>query len=358
MQSTRQRTIVYWAFVVVVCLGLTLDRPKPDFITIDFGTLASGYGGLLIGLGGFSITVLAVLLGLEALDSGGARSKAHMAAVRHVAISLAIASIGCFVGSSLMSEVNALSVSINARKAAIATEVEEGLRYEGVTEKKLGQVRSIFASPPASGPPLERLRQAFAGITGPSAFIEKRASEIEGVTGASVRRHFMLAGLSTYLASFLILQSLSFLLLIRFPQSRRLFALQNLAVLGIGGMLLIKLLHTTAYNEPGVGFYFDRLLVFSILAAVVVGYAPRMRRSMEGADRTEYTPLFPYYVTLGVCIVSMFWLAATFGSYVMPSFLDRFIITVGATLSTGLMLVMQLEQPTIELLRRNDESAN
>src|SRR4051794_9741678 len=98
--------IIYCAFVGVVCLAL-FWRLKPDPITIDFATLSAGYANLLVGLGGFSITVLAVLLGLEALDAGRGserRTEAHYAAVRHVAISLAIASVSCFVSSNMLSE--------------------------------------------------------------------------------------------------------------------------------------------------------------------------------------------------------------------------------------------------------------
>ena len=46
-------------FIVVVFLVLVSVKPRPDTIAIDFTALASGYAGLLIGLGGFAITVLA-----------------------------------------------------------------------------------------------------------------------------------------------------------------------------------------------------------------------------------------------------------------------------------------------------------
>jgi hypothetical protein len=354
----KRKVLVYTAFVVITVLSLTLKRPTPDFITIDFVSLAGGYGGILVGLGGFSITVLAVLLGLDALDAGEDRTAAHIAAVRHVAISLAIASITCFVGASLMSEVGALGNSMNARKNEFQNNVRLQLRAAGIPEKKIAAASVAMAGTANAGfePDRDYLKRIEA-VVGPATreILGPSAQEMDRLLGGSIRRHFLLASVPMFLASFLLLQSLSFLMLIRFPRSDRLHGLQALGVLGVGGLLLIKLLHAVSYGQPAGEFYFSRIAMAAVLVIVVVIYAPRIQTSALAAGGIQaYMPLSPYYVCLASSIVSMFLLAATFSNYGPPSLTDRAVVGIGVVLSTAFMLAMQLEQPTIELLRREE----
>lgn len=353
-----RKTTLYIGYVALVCLALTLKRPERDFITIDYVSLAAGFGNILIGLGGFSITVLAVLLGLEALDTVEDKTAAHLAAVRHVAISMAIAAISCFVGANLMSEVNSMGTGVANRRAAFMNTVETKMRAAEVPDAIAAKVRLEMESVPTDGfvtpesiqPKIEALLGSKSG-----AILGDSLSEMDRVLESSIHRHILLAGLPMYLASCLILQSLSILLLIRFPRAEKLHELQHLAVLGVSAMLLIKLLNAVSYGMSTAEFYGSRISILIVFAVVASIYAPISRRAGQEPDNydiAKYTPLTPYYVSLGTAIFAMFYLAATFSNFAAPTLTDRVLVGLGAVVCTAFVLVLQLEQPTIELLRR------
>lgn len=327
-------------FIFVVVLVLVAVRPKPDTIAIDFTALSSGYAGLLIGLGGFAITVLALLLGLEALDAdrkGELHSVTHTAAVRHVAVSLAVASVTCFVGANMLSEVSAFGSSV---------------------EKSQAQVRSEFANtliaagkPPAEVAAAELRMQAHpelhaSEILGASRPDPARLDTMDGILRSSIRRHFVLGSVAAYLASFLLLQALSFLLLIRFPHHRWIAALQNLGVLGIGGMVYIKMIHVASYGMTEKDFGGSRLLILILLTVSALGYGFVLKRTSprlaDEAVLRAYTPLAPYFVSLLACLLCMMSLAGTFNNLGPITGGDRFLAFVLPTIATGMLLVLQL----------------
>ena len=75
----------------------------------------------------------------------------------------------------------------------------------------------------------------------------------------------------------------------------------------------------------------------------------RNRRRSSGMGR--FTRMVPNAVSQAVCLFAMFWLADTFGQLGAPSITDRCVVILGAMGPTGLLIVKQVEQPTIELLR-------
>jgi hypothetical protein len=336
------------AFIGFVGIVLTLYVPKPDDITIDFGAIASSYGGTLVGLGGISITVLAVLLGLDALekdDTSVIRRVSHQAAIRHVAISLAMATITCFVSANMLSEVQALNNGIISSKVRLKESIANQMRAEGVTDRLIA----------ARAADLDRIEESALRFDRPTTTVA--ADPTYQTLGASVRRHFVLAGVSAYVASILLLQSLGFLLLIRFPHDERLHRLQNFGVMSITALIMIKLVYTASAGLTSTEFYVSRVALVLILAATCILYGrstrQTVRRLEDANDPTlirAHTPLLPYFSGLSVSLVSMLALMATFGDTGLPTRLDQAIVIIGTAITTGLFLIVQVERPSIHVL--------
>lgn len=344
-----KRIVTYSLFISWVCLTLFLVKPKPDVISINYSALSAGYANLLIGLGGFAITVLAVLLGLEALDAGRPgeyHTQAHQAAVRHVAISLAVASITCFVGANMLTEVNALGSAVEQDRLAMRVDFSNRLKAAHLTPAQVAEAE-VSLGPTGN-------RQSAVAILDRLSLPTAEINNMDRVLGASVRRHFVLASVTAYLASVLLVQALSFLLLIRFPNHPRIDMLQNIGVLGIAGALFIKMVHTASYGMAPEEIVPSRIAIFSILFIVCLLYARHLRQSIneiDGATLRSFTPLLPYFVSLAVSLISMLSLAATFGNCGPITAFDRILVILGPTAATALLLVIQLERPTLEILR-------
>jgi len=329
-------------FIVVVFLVLVAVKPRPDTIALDFTTLASGYAGLLIGLGGFAITVLALLLGLEALDTdrkGELHSVTHTAAVRHVAVSLAVASVTCFVGANMLSEVSAFGASVEKSQAQVRTEFANALIAAGKSQTEVAAAELKLQAHP------ELHASEILGVAHPEP---ARLDMMDGILRSSIRRHFVLGSVVAYLASFLLLQALSFLLLIRFPHHRWIDALQNLGVLGIGGMVYIKMIHVASYGMTEKDFGGSRLLILMLLTVSALAYGFALKRTSarladEAVLRT-YTPLAPYFVSLVACLLCMIALAGTFNNLGPITGGDRFLAFFLPTIATGMLLVIQLHR--------------
>ena len=368
MRTIRSKGVLYGAFIGLVTVILVLTKPTPDLITLSYTSLSATYGGLLTALGGFSITVLAVLLGLEALDSDKAEPAvriAHGAAVRHVSLSLAVACISCFVGANLMGEVSAQAAAIDSRREAVVSQVSLELESTGLPRPKIAEALALMRSPESpdrffgadgTSAKILALLDSSKGAKAPAAMLYRKTAEhLDEVLGSSGRRLFMVASVCAYLASFVILQSLAFLLRIRFPQTTSFTGFQNYAVLSIGGLLLIKLVHTASYGLEDTAFLVSRAIGAGLMVVGVLIYGSKMRMAIkrlrtEPAGIERFTPLAPYYAVLTTAVVSAFHLAATFSEYGQPTLLDRAVVIGGAFLCTGFLLVIQLEQPTIELL--------
>lgn len=355
----KGKNLAYFAFIGLSCAVLLLTKPTPDFITISYTSLSSSYCDLLTALGGFSITVLAVLLGLEALDFDKTDKEpvAHSVAVRHVAVSLAVACITCFVGANLMAEVSAQSAGIDRLRGEAATHISLQLEAAGVSRTKIAAVEAEIRQPERADTFFvdPNVAELAAGLAPKSPEVRKAAEGLDQVVVASGRRLFMVASLCAYLASFVILQSLAFLLRIRFPRTAEFTGLQNFAVLGIGALLLIKLVHTASYGLADPAFYGSRVGLILVMGALAATYGTHMRGLIRKLRTTErdlaaFTPLGPYYAVLGTMLASATLLAATFSKYGPPTAVDRIVVIGGAGLCTALLLVIQLEQPTIELL--------
>jgi len=369
MTLALSKSASYVAFIGAVALSLSLVRPKPDLISISYEALASSYSSLLVGLSGFSITVLAVLLGLEAIDANrlnDARRIAHLGAVRQVAVSLAVASVCCFAGANLLGEVSALSRSVESGRQAAQAKTMAYLKAAGLSDARIAELsieldRAGRTTPFADGSkPADWLGQILKDSKPSLARrLASEAASLDRVSSGSVRRHFVIATVAAYLASFLILQSLSFLLLIRFPKSRQINALQGTAVLGFAAVLLIKLLHIASYGLSNAEFYASRALIILAISGTCLLYAPRLRAAVRqhAGTAANSTPLLPYYFALGTCLSCMALLAGTFSNYGPLTPVDRLLVGLGATVSTGLLLSVQIERPAIEcLLEAIDEA--
>lgn len=366
MARGHQTWAYYAAFGAFVTAALALAPPEADPFPFDYATMSSGYGGLLAGLGGFAITVLAVMLGLEALDSQRA-SRAHVAAhgvvLRHVSLSLAVASIICFIGAQILSEVNAQSTSITAARNDASEEIGLHLEALGVAQSEQARYRlmlrdrgTAFFEPDGK---VSRLvdELAAAGVS-TSALIplRERAQTLDMLFGASTRRHLMIASVVALLSSLLILKSITFLLVVRFPSFPSIGSVQDFAVLGFGGMLLIKVLQMASYGLPPSQIVASRWLVPVVLAVVIVAYravlarqVATLRSSVVQGEMGRYTPAAPYLLSLLVCFVTMVYLAATFGNLGAPSTLDRLMVALSALLGSAMIVTIQIERPTLNL---------
>ncbi|HMS55730.1 MAG TPA: hypothetical protein PKA27_10050 [Fimbriimonadaceae bacterium] len=344
MRVNWEREGIYVGFILFVGMSLLVTEPVKDLVSLDYGVLATNYSGLLASLGGFAITVLAVLLGLEAIDAGK-NSEAHRAAhtlvVKHVSISLAIASVTCFVSANMLSEVGALNAGLLRSKDAVRTELRSSL--SGIKPKQThAEIDQFLSGLERGAVAAEPQIASMAGWVAPH--------QIEVLTG-STRRHLLIAGVPAFLASFLILQSLSYLLTLRFPRSKSIWRLQSLACAAIGGMLLVKLVHGTGYDLLKADFRFSRYAVFAVLVLSIAPYALWLRsRRSEGS-----LPLLPYGVSLVVCFAGMAYLAQSFSSLSGISTLDRAYVILGALLPAGLLLSVQLERPTLKALESHDD---
>lgn len=363
----RQKVLGYAVFVVLTFAALFAVQPKPDVVTINFASLAGSFSGLLTALGGFSITVLAVLLGLDALDFevDNGDPGAHGAAVRHVAVSLAVACITCFVGANLMAEVSAQCDAIEKSRASVTQELGLRLEAAGVSRSNIAAVQSVLSTSgtsktfyPASNAE-SRVRSLLPGKARLDQEARDKAKEADDVFQASGRRLFVVGSLSAYLSSVVILQALSFLLRIRFPRTTAFTSLQNFAVIGITAVLMIKVVHSASYGLQNNAFYASRiaLLVLMLTTGILTSWSSRktvgrFKRSDKGLD--TYTPLAPYYAVLGSTILCAMWLAATFSRYGPPTFADQAFVLTAVGVCTAMLLVIQLEQPTIELLVRSN----
>jgi len=364
------RSVAYAGFIGFVVVSLWLSPPKPDPFPVDFGSLTGAFSGLLAGLGGFAITVLAVLLGLEALDvhrSSEAKQAAHAAVVRHVSVSLAVASVTCFIGAQMLAEVSAQATSVHDSRESAKAEFLQVFRAAGLDESeiamqslRLREAQSgalTYHGPSAATMAKERLMEipTSAGAAA-VAELEKIGPEMDMRFEASARRHLILASVPAFISSFLILQSLTFLLLIRFPRHKEIVFLQDLVVLAFGGMILIKLLHICSAGLEGVAVPISRIAFAVVLILVVMGYGRHLsnvKRRLRGPDTASvqrYTPLLPYSATLIATFLTMLYLAATFGNFGGPSTLDRLVAAGAALVVAGLLLAIQVERPTLELL--------
>ncbi len=370
MTEHRRKTIAYASFIGFVCTALLIDDPRPERFALSLTAIASGYGSLLVSLGGFAITVLALTLGLESLDlrqSTFAHRTAHAFAVRQVAISLAVACIVCFAGANLMSEVTSLGTSLDENRRAATSESLDYLTQAGASGAALAKAR-IELNRANHGPPDTEIRPATT-VIGPmleslgasgqalSQFREQATRLDESLT-ATTRRHFVVTSVTAFLASFLILQSLTFLLRMKFPLATGFTALQDAVLIGVGGILMVKFLHFCTYGLSMGAFYGSRVAILVALVGIVYAYGSTVRKSIVSyasedgvrALRTV-TPIFPYAVVLSVLFLTMLLIAATYYQCGPPTVIDRLLAGAGAVLATGLLLVIQVEQPMIAILR-------
>lgn len=352
-------------------MSLWISRPKADSFPLDYGVLSTNFSALLAGLGGFAITVLAVLLGLEALDvhrSSETKQAAHGAVVRHVSVSLAVASVTCFIGAQMLAEVSSQAASVHQARLDAKAEMTLYLHSAGLTEEQVAETQIRLTDAQSGDAYYEGDSATSLVVHELSALKTERADRtltllrakqdsLDVRFEASARRHMMLATVPAFISSFLILQSLTFLLLIRFPQHDAIVALQNLVVLAFGAMLLIKLVHVSSYGLEGSDVTWSRVLVGLSLVGSTIGYGAYLRRkvvqiraSADVGQLRRFTPLFPYVVALVACFAAMLYLAATFGRFGEPSIVDRLVAAMSAILTTGFLLAIQVERPTLGLL--------
>lgn len=366
----------YFAFVTFVTTALAIATPKADPFPFDYGSMSAGYSGLLAGLGGFAITVLAVMLGLEALDAQRT-TRAHVAAhgvvLRHVSLSLAVASVICFIGALMLAEVNAQAVSVEQARTRAEGEMSQYLEAMGFDQSQIaGQmiglhgpsgdffesagavaliVHELDKDPKlADHPALDRLRA--------------RAATLDQVLVASVRRHLMITSVVALLSSLLILKSITFLLVVRFPDYPAIGGVQDFVVLGFGGMLLIKLLHMASYGLTGEQVAPSRWVIAATLAGVILSYRAilggqvrALRKSVVQGELGRYTPAAPYLLALFVCFLTMVYLAGTFSNLGPPSMLDRALVGAAALIGTAMLITIQIERPTLKLFVEADRFA-
>nr|HMT22245.1 hypothetical protein [Promineifilum sp.] len=273
------------------------------------------------------------------------------AAIGWVAISLAVASVTCFVGANMLTEVSAFGESLEKRQTQARAEftqhlVAQGHDSQAVAEKQIQLDAALTEKfPPETRPATKVLGQTYN---------DQRVAQLDGILRSSVRRHFVLGSISAYLASFLLLQALSFLLLIRFPNHKKIDALQSIGVLGIGGMIYIKMVHTASYGMTEDSFGGSRLLILLLLVVTAAGYGFALKKTTARLATPEflrtYTPLAPYFVSLASCLLCMMALAGTFNNLGPITGGDRFLAFVLPTIATAMLLVLQLFRPTLQPL--------
>jgi hypothetical protein len=335
--------------------------------------MSASYSGLLAGLGGFAITVLAVMLGLEALDSQRS-TRAHIAAhgvvLRHVSLSLAVASVICFIGALILSEVSAQASSVTKAQTEATSEIALHLEALELSPTRVaqemisigGESGDFFESAGSVSLMAHRLGSESSFAVQPSLKrFEERAQTLDLILAASTRRHLMIASVVALLSSLLILKSITFLLVVRFPSYPAIGGVQDFVVLAFGGMLLIKLLHMASYGMAADHIVPSRLLIAGTLAAVIVTYRAilgrqvyALRKSVVQGEVGRYTPAAPYLLALVVCFVTTMYLAATFSNLGPPGTLDRLMVAVAALVGSAMLITIQIERPTLKLFVEAD----
>ncbi len=362
--------VQYLAFVGFVAGALLMARPKPDLFPLDYGLLSSGYSSLLAGLGGFAITVLAVMLGLEALDdesSSPIHVAAHGAVLRHVALSLAVASITCFAGALLLSEVAAQTSSVERARSGAVAEIERTLAALDVPEPLAAKLMLDLDQARAKDPyfressPTERVLSTLRKdptIASSTVLksLEERASTLDKILTGSTRRHTLIANVVALLSSLLILKSITFLLVVRFPDFPSIGRVQDFVVLAFGGMLLVKLLHLASYGLDQRVLAFTPWLVASAMLGTIGTYRSLLGRKVESLRESvvqgelgKFTPVAPYSLALIICFACMVYLAATFSNLGSPGPIDRAFVALAAILGSSLLVTVQVERPTLDL---------
>lgn len=363
----------YVAFVAFVTLALWLAPPRMDPFPFDYGSMAASYSGLLAGLGGFAITVLAVMLGLDALDSQRS-SKSHVAAhgvvLRHVSLSLAVASVICFIGALILSEVSVQAISVSQARTQARAEIEMHLNAMALSQAQVAERMlelqdespKFFEQPGRVGRLVQGLSKTL-GLSEEPALkrLKSRSETLDQVVVASARRHLMISSVVALLSSLLILKSITFLLVVRFPSFPAIGGVQDFVVLAFGGMLLIKLLHLASYGLPLEQIATGRWFIAGTLAAVIVAYRSilnrqvyALRKSVVQGELGRYTPAAPYLLALFVCFVTMVYLAATFSDLGPPSMVDRVLVAITALIGSAMIVTIQIERPTLRLFVEAD----
>lgn len=373
MARSIRTGMYYIAFIVFVTVALWLAPPKADPFPFDYGAMSASYSGLLAGLGGFAITVLAVMLGLEALDSQRS-TRAHIAAhgvvLRHVSLSLAVASVICFIGALILSEVSAQSGSVAKAQTEARSEIALHLEALGLSPSRVaqevvslgGESGEFFESAGEVSLMAQRLGSDPGLALQPAlGRFEERAQTLDLILASSTRRHLMIASVVALLSSLLILKSITFLLVVRFPSYPAIGGVQDFVVLAFGGMLLIKLLHMASYGMAAEHFVPSRLLVAGTLTAVIVIYRAilarqvnALRKSVVQGEVGRYTPAAPYLLALVVCFVTTVYLAATFSNLGPPGVVDRLMVAVAALVGSAMLITIQIERPTLKLFVEAD----
>lgn len=193
------------------------------------------------------------------------------------------------------------------------------------------------------------------------AQLEAKAEALDQILEASARRHLMIASVVALLSSLLILKSITFLLVMRFPDYPAIGGVQDFVVLGFGGMLLIKVLHMASFGLTPEQATTTRWLVPATLAVVISLYramlgrkVDALRESVVQGELGRYTPAAPYLFALFACFVTMVYLAATFGNLGMPSVIDRLLVGAAALLGSAMIVTIQIERPTLKLFVEAD----
>lgn len=353
MRAWLRSNIAYILFIGLLLPAMLLGQPKPDLIPIDFGELSVGYANLFTALGGFSITVLAVLLGLEALDreKGGDLGESHIVAVRHVAVSLTLACIASYVGAHLMAEVASLNQGIANRKAEVRSETTNLLKSLRLDDQKVAsfweQIDRTRDQWQVSEPTMDQetmvgfvVAQGTGLSSDQNEQLRLKVRELHDVLRASPRRHFIIASTAAYMATFIVLQSLAMLLMIRFPNAGYLARMMQAAVLGLSFLIFMKLAYTVSYGMVGSNFWASRWLIWALLIIVSLGHRALIRRKSE-------FPVLAYGASVVALLLVTLFQAATFDSYSGVSLLDRAFVGSIATIFTGIYVSMQIDHPTL-----------
>jgi|GEM_PF-3452477 len=353
MRAWLKTNLAYILFCGLLLPAMLLGQPKPDLIPIDFGELSVGYANLFTALGGFSITVLAVLLGLEALDreKGGELGESHIVAVRHVAVSLTLACIASYVGAHLMAEVSSLDQGISNRKVEVRSETTNLLKSLRLDDEKVAsfweqidRTRDQWqVSEPSvnEGDMVGYVVERSGGLNAEQTEqLHLKIGELRDVLRASPRRHFIIASTAAYMATFIVLQSLAMLLMIRFPNAGYLAKMMQAAVLGLSFLIFMKLAYTVSYGMVGNAFWGSRWLIWILLIIVSFGHRALIRRKSE-------FPVFAYGASVLALLLVTLFQAATFDHYSGVSVLDRVFVGGIATIFTGIYVSMQIDHPTL-----------
>jgi len=166
----------------------------------------------------------------------------------------------------------------------------------------------------------------------------------------------MIASVVALLSSLLILKSITFLLVVRFPDYPAIGAVQDFVVLAFGGMLMIKLLHMARYGlsqeqtRVYCGFIAITLaLVILIYRANLDRKVEQLRDSVAQGEFGRYTPAAPYVLALVLCFLTKLYLAGTFSDFGSPTMIDRILVGAAALIGSAMIVTIQVERPTLKL---------